>query len=184
MSSDDDNNELKKAKYYYEAVLKLHELSQKSYERTNKKIDILIGVLSTVIPILTGIGYVVLSSTLAVSFFVVYLFSLSTFVWALAKCVHLLAPRRFFCVDVGKLMKKHDKKPLSYIIFKVSSTWEDTVKKNFAKINSLGVDLEGIVRLIIIGLGLLVVSFLLLGVEFYLMEHSADPTALLILLPF
>lgn len=179
MSSDNDNEELKKAKFYYDTVLKLDAISAKSYERTNSKINILIGVLSTVIPILTGVGYVVLSNTLAVSFFIVYLISLSTLVWALAKCVHLLAPTWLYALDVGEIMKKYDKKPLSYIIFKVTSTWEDTVKKNFGKINSLASDLEGIVRLTIIGLGLLVVSFLLLGVEFYLMEH---PVELMILL--
>lgn len=63
MSVADDNDELKKAKFYYEAVLKIDEHAQKSYERVNTKINIYITVLSTLIPILTGVGYIAFSST-------------------------------------------------------------------------------------------------------------------------
>jgi hypothetical protein len=184
MSVADDNDELKKAKFYYEAVLKTDGHAQKSYERVNTKINIYITVLSTLIPILTGVGYVAFSSTLAVPFFTVYLISLGVFVWALAKCLYLLTPRKFSLVDVGDIMKRYDKKPVSYIISKVAATWEETVKESATTVSSLGSDLGSIAKLIIIGLGLLVISFLLLGVEFYLTAHSANPTALMILLPF
>ncbi len=169
MSSGDNNEELKKAKFYYDAVLKLEELSQKSYERTNTKTNIFIGVLSTVIPILTGIGYVVLSNTFAISFFVFYLISLSVLVWALAKCVHLLGPTWFTCIDLGYHMKANDKKPLSYIIFKISSKWEDIIKRNFSTIGDFFFGLQQIVRLIIVGLTALVFAFSQLGTEYYVM---------------
>ncbi len=105
---------------------------------------------------------------------------LIVFVYALAKSVYLLLPIRLYAVEVGKIMQRYDEEPLSYVMFKVISTWEDTIKKSIAKISTIGSNLGEIVKLIIIGLGLLVVSFLLLGVEFYLMESSADPSALVI----
>lgn len=169
--SADDNEELKKAKFYYDAVLKLEELSQKSYERTNTKINIFIGVLSTVIPILTGIGYVVLSNTLAMSFFVFYVISLSLLVGALAKCVQLLSPQWFLCIDVNYFMKAYRKKPLDYIVSKIASKWESIIQRNFGKINLFFSGLRQIVTLIIIGLTALVFAFIQLGIEYYLIPN-------------
>jgi hypothetical protein len=171
----DDNGELKKAKFYYDAVLKLEELSQKSYERTNTKINIFIGVLSTVIPILTGIGYVVLSNTLAMSFFAFYVISLSVLVGALAKCVQLLSPQWFLCIDINYFMKSYRKKPLDYIISKIASKWESIIQKNFEKINLFFSGLQQIVRLIIVGLTALVFAFIQLGIEYYLIPNLAKP---------
>jgi hypothetical protein len=170
MSSRPNDEELQKAKFYYDAVLKLEELSQKSYERTNTKINIFIGVLSTVIPILTGIGYVVLSNTFAVSFFVFYLISLSIFVWALAKCVQMLSPTWFTCIEIGEFMKEYDKKPLSYIIFKVSSKWESIIRRNFERIGSFAFGLQQIVRLIIVGLIALIFALVQLAIQYYLID--------------
>jgi hypothetical protein len=169
MSSNSDE-ELQKAKFYYDSVLKLEELSQKSYERINTKINIFIGVLSTAIPILTGIGYVVLSNSIALSFFVFYLISLCVFVWALAKCVQLLSPTWFNCIDIGAFMKEYDKKPLSFIIFKVSSKWESITRRNFERIGSFAIGLQQIVRLIIIGLTSLIFALIQLATQYYLID--------------
>jgi hypothetical protein len=123
MSPEDEDGELKKAQFYYDAVVKADEISMRSYERTNAKISLFIGVLSTVIPILTGLGYLVLSNTIAVPFFIFYVISLSFFIIALGECVHLLAPKYFDCADFGKLVVRYDKKPLNFIIFKIAHTW-------------------------------------------------------------
>lgn len=174
MSDEDENGEVKKARFYYETVVKSDEMSTRSYERTNTKINLFIGVLSTVIPILTGLGYVVLSNTIAVSFFVFYVVSLSIFVTALAKCVHLLAPRYFLCVDFGELMVRYEKKSLDFIIFKIAHTWEDAVKENVNRIKKLRSGLQQTVQLIIIGLTALVFSFVLLGIDYYLVGFLAQ----------
>jgi hypothetical protein len=183
MPSDDDNEELKKAKFYYEAVLKLEELSQKSYERTNTKINIFIGVLSTIIPILTGIGYVVLSNAFAASFFIFYVISLSILVGALAKCVHLLGPKWFACIDIGHFMKKYRKESSDYVISKVASKWEAIIQRNFGKISLFSSGLQQIVRLTIVGLIALVFAFVQLGIEFYLMPILIEAPYKTIMLP-
>jgi len=170
MSSEPNDEKLQKSKFYYDAVLKLEELSQKSYERTNTKINIFIGVLSTVIPILTGIGYVVLSNTLAISFFVFYLISLCVFIWALAKCVQLLSPTWFTCIEIGAFMKEYNKKPLSYIVSKISSKWEAIIRRNFERIGSFAFGLQQIVRLIIVGLTSLIFALVQLAIQYYLID--------------
>lgn len=170
MPSEEENDEVKKARFYYEAVVKADEISTRSYERTNSKISLFIGVLSTVIPILTGLGYLVLSNKIVVPFFIFYVISLSFFVIALAKCVHLLAPKYFFCVDFGKLMEKYEKNPLGFIIFKIGHTLEYAVKENVNRILSLRSGLQRTVQLIIIGLVALVFSFVLLGMNYYMFD--------------
>jgi len=170
MPSEDENGELKKAQFFYDTIVKADEISTRSYERTNTKISLFIGVLSTVIPILTGLGYLVLSNAIAVPFFIFYVISLSFFVAALAECVHLLSPKYFECVDFGKLMIRYDKKPLEFIIFKIAHSWEDVVKDNVKRINSLRSGLWLTVRLIIVGLVALVFSFSLLGIDYYVID--------------
>jgi len=177
MPLEDENGELKKARFYYDAVVKADEISTRSYERTNAKINLFIGVLSTVIPILSGLGYLVLSNIIAVPFFIFYIISLTFFVVALAQCVHLLSPKYFDCVDFGKLVVRYDKEPLDFIIFKIAHTWEEVVKKNVKRINSLRSGLWRTVRLIIVGLIALVLSFSLLGTDYYLIDFlsSVEP---------
>ena len=67
--------------------------------------------------------------------------SLIVFVYALAKSVYLLLPIRLYAVEVGKIMQRYDEEPLSYVMFKVISTWEDTIKKSIAKISTIGSNL-------------------------------------------
>jgi hypothetical protein len=168
MPPENENDELKKARFYFDAVVKADEISTKSYERTNTKISLFIGVLSTVIPILTGLGYVVLSNTIAVPFFLFYAISLVLFVVALVECVHLLAPKYLGCPDFGGLMAEYDKKPLDFIIFKIATSWEDVVKDNVRRINTLFSGLQRVVQLTISGLVALAFSFSLLGIDYYI----------------
>jgi hypothetical protein len=65
-------------------------------------------------------------------------------------------------------MKELDNEPLDYNIFKIASTWNDIIQSNVAKINEAHADLKQVVELIIIGLGFLLVAFVLLGIDYYL----------------
>jgi hypothetical protein len=64
-------------------------------------------------------------------------------------------------------MKKYDKKPLSYIIFKISSKWENIIRRNFAEIGLSFSGLQEIVGLIIVGLTSLVFAFIQLATDYY-----------------
>jgi hypothetical protein len=138
---------------------------------------VFIGVLSTAIPILTGVGYLTLTSMSTISFFVFYAISLSILVIALAKCVHLLAPKWFSCVDVGEILRKNDGETVSFNIFQVAATWEDCIKDNIRQVNALYSGLKLTVRLTIIGLIGLILAFLSLGTEYYLITYltQTDP---------
>jgi len=174
LSSGEENDEVKKARFYYETVVKADEISTRSYERTNSKISLFIGVLSAVIPLLTGLGYVVLSKSIVVPFFIFYVLCLVFLVWALATCVHLLAPKYFICVDFGEFMVDYEEESLDYIMFRISHTWEYAIKENIKRILALGTALQRTVRLIMIGLLALVFSFILLGIHYYLSNILKD----------
>jgi len=174
MSSEEENDEVKKAKFYYETVVKADEISTRSYERINSKISLFIGVLSAVIPLLTGLGYLVLSSSIVVPFFIFYVICLVFLIFALATCVHLLSPKYFICVDFGDFMVSYDEESLDFIIFKISHTWEYAIKENINRILALGSALQRTVRLMIIGLLALIFSFTLLGIDFYLSDFLKE----------
>jgi hypothetical protein len=173
--------ELEKAEFFYDSVSKLDEISTRAYERNKDKIHIILGVLSTVIPLSTGVGYYILSSMFSLPFFLIFLLSLAFFVVALARGVLLLEPKWFLYVDVKMLIQRYEKKPLSFIRYKVSSTWMDTINKNISVINSLRSGIKQMVILIVIGLVLLIIAFLIIGIELYLMKMQNDPMSLFLL---
>lgn len=175
MSSQD---ELEKAKFFYDAVAKLEGISTKAYQRNKEKIHIILGVLSTVIPISTGVGYYILSNIFSLPFFIFLVCCLGFFVGALARGVHLLEPRWFLYVDVKMLMERYDRKALSFIISKVASTWADVISKNIRVINSLRSGIRQMVILILAGLSFLIVAFLALGIELYFTMTQNDPMLL------
>ena len=175
MSSEE---ELEKAKFFYDSVAKLDETSTRAYERNKTKIDIMLGVLSTVIPISTGVGYYILSNTFSFPFFLLFVSCLVSFVSALARGVYLLEPKWFLYVDVKMLMKRYENEPLSFILFKVASTWDDTINKNISVINSLRSGLRQMVIFMLVGLSLLVLAFIALGIELYLIRMQNDPISL------
>jgi hypothetical protein len=174
-------DELEKAKFFYDSVAKLEEISTRAYERSKEKIHIILGVLSTVIPISTGVGYYILSSVFSLPFFILFVISLGSFVGALGRGVLLLEPKWFLYVNVKKLIQRYEKKPLSFILFKVSSTWNDTIEKNISVINSLRSGIKQMVILIIVGLTLLIIAFLAIGTELYMMRMQNDPISLFVL---
>jgi len=163
-----EKDEREKASFYYDAVSKMEESFTKSYERNISKVQIFIGILSAVIPILTGVGYLTLSDMSTISFFLFYAISLGILVITLAKCVHLLAPKWFTCVDTGEILRKNDNETLSYNMFQVAASWEDCIKDNIKEINTLYSGVKLIVWSTIIGLVGLIFAFLSLGIEYYL----------------
>jgi hypothetical protein len=173
MPSEEENIKTEKARFYYETVVKAEEILKWSYEKIHSKISLFIGILSAVIPLLTGAGYVLLSNVTAVLFFIFYVISLFCLVIALAICVHLLAPIYFKTPDFGEFVKEYDEKSLEFIIFKISHSWEDMVNENSVRIKSLHYRLQRTVQLIIIGLVALVFSFVLQGMEYFIIEPYA-----------
>lgn len=171
-------DELETAKFFYASVTKLDEISTRAYERNKEKIHIIMGVLSTVIPLSTGVGYYILSSMFTLPFFILFLITLSSLVGALARGVLLLEPKWFLYVDVKMLIQRYEKKPLSFILSKVASTWDDTIEKNISVINSLRSGIRQMVILIFVGLVLLIIAFLALGIEMYVMKGRNDTTSL------
>jgi cytochrome b561 len=164
MSSDED---LKKAEFFYELVTKAEETSTKANERNTTKVQIMLSVLSTVIPISTGIGYYILSNTFSIPFFLLFVFSLIFFIIATCRGVYLLESKWFRYVDVGLLMERYDKEPLSFIIYKIASTLHDANEKNIKTINASKTGLKQMVVLIIAGLVVLTVAFSILGLQMY-----------------
>ena len=94
--------------------------------------------------------------------------SLVILIIALAQCIHLLSPQDFRHVDTVEIMKELDDELLYYNIFKVALTWNDIIKNNIAITNELHADLGRVAKSIIVGLGLLVAAFVLLGIDYYL----------------
>jgi hypothetical protein len=181
LSSDED---LKKAKFFYELVRKAEETSTKANERNITKVQIMLSVLSTVIPISTGIGYYILSNTFSIPFFLLFVFSLVFFILATCRGVYLFDPRWFRYVDVKLLMERYEKEPLSFIIFKISSTLHDANEKNIKIINDSKAGLKHMVILTIVGLALLTVAFSVLGLQMYYRSMQTDPSASLLHLFF
>ena len=68
MSAHIETEEYKKAKFYYESIDKFDKVVRNSYKRLNSKVDIFIGILTTVIPILTGIGAIIVTNVVSYLF--------------------------------------------------------------------------------------------------------------------
>jgi hypothetical protein len=172
MSSSDV--ELIKAQFYYEAIQKLEDRSQLSYDRANSKVNILISIISTIIPIVAGIGYVVLSTIISLGFFIFYITTLVLLVTSLVKCVNLLGPKWFTCIDMEHFMRKYDNKDLSYLIFKVSSKWEKIAKENLRRIAELSIKMQQIVELLIFSLISFVIAFAQLELDWHFLPALAQ----------
>src|SRR5271157_3091756 len=171
MSSDED---LKKAQFFYELVRKAEETSTQANERNTTKVQIMLSVLSAVIPISTGIGYYILSNTFSVPFFLLFVSRLIFFIIATCRGVYLLESKWFRYVDVGLLMERYDKEPLSFIIYKIASTLHDANEKNIKIINASKTGLKQMVILTIAGLVMLTIAFSVLGLQMYYRGMQVD----------
>ena len=161
---DSDEEELKKARFFFELALKSDEVLQKANERLNEKVKGLITISATLIPIVVGLGYYILKQTTTYWVLISFLLSLASFVLSIIIEVFIQRPTGFRFLNPKKFMRKFQKKPLVYVINKSASTWSDTVAKNKRVINSKEFWLDAMLSLVCLGLAILVVTFLALGI--------------------
>jgi len=179
-----DNPELQKAKFYYSTIAKHDDFFKRTYSSVVSKIGSCITVLTTLIPILTGLGGIVFLNYISIPFFALYVISISLLVIALAKCVHLLTLEDFRHINTKEILIHFRDKPLEFGIFKIASTWQEKITRNLSIINLMNHDLKVIVKLIIIGLSFLVAAFVVLAAQWYLLGYIEEPTtSVLLILP-
>lgn len=174
------NEDLKKAEFFYELVRKAEAISTRANERNITKAQIMLSVLSTIIPISTGIGYYILSNTFSIPFFLFFIVSLVFFIIATCRGIYLLDSKWFRYVDVGLLMERYDQEPLFFIISKIASTLHDANEKNVRIINASKVGLKQMIILTVAGLGFLTVAFFIMGLQIYYTGAKVQsPTSIL-----
>ena len=172
MSPSDD--ELEKAKFYNASVLKLEEATTKAYEHSITKIQIMLGIVSAIIPISAGVGYYILSNTFSLFFFLLFVGSLVSFILATVRGVILLDTKWFEYKNLKLLVERYVKESLSFMIFRITTNLFDANDHNVGVVNSLRAGLKQMVILIIVGLILLTIAFSILGVQIY--SNSINPT--------
>jgi hypothetical protein len=160
---DSDEEELKKARFFFELALKSDEVLQKANEHLNQKIQGLITVSAALVPIVVGLGYYILKQTAPSWVLVTFFLSLVSFVLSIIIGVFIQRPTGFRFLNPKKFMRNFQKKPLIYVINKSASTWSDTVAKNKRVINSKEFWLDAMLSLVSLGLAILVITFVALG---------------------
>jgi hypothetical protein len=159
------DEELEKAQFFFDFVVKADHITAQSNERVLKKIHGVLTLASTLIPIVFGLGYFVLSQTKQWTIFFLIFASLVIFLLAIARGILLLRPKHFFYVNVLDLITKYKDEPLSVIINKSAVTWADIVNDNHDAINSREKGINQMLILIALGFIVLAVTFLALGVS-------------------
>ena len=171
LSSDE---ELEKAKFYNASVLRLEEATTKAYEHIITKIQIMLGIVTAIIPISAGVGYYILSNTFSLPFFLLFVGSLISFIFATVRGVSLLNTKWFEYKNLKLLVERYVKESLSFMIFRITTNLFDSNQHNVGVVNSLRVGLKQMAILIIIGLMLLTIAFSILGVQIY--SNIINPT--------
>jgi hypothetical protein len=158
-----EEEELKKAQFFFELVLKSDEVLQKANERLNEKVKGFMTISATLVPIVVGVGYYILKQTSMHWVFIPFLLSLASFVGSIIIGIVVQRPTGFRFLNPKKFMEKFREKSLVYVINKSASTSSDIVQKNKKVINSKEFWLDAMLSLICLGLTILAVTFLLLG---------------------
>ena len=171
LSSDE---ELEKAKFYNASVLRLEEATTKAYEHMLTKIQIMLGIVSAIIPITAGVGYYILSNTFSLFFFFLFVSSLSSFILATVRGVTLLDSKWFQYKDLKLLVERYVKESLSFMIFRITTNLFDANEHNVGVVNSLSKGLKQMVILTIVGLLFLTIAFSIMGVQLY--SNNINPT--------
>jgi len=159
------DEELKKAQFFFDFVVKADHITAQSNERVLKKIHGVLTLASTMIPIVFGLGYFVLTQTREWIIFFPIFGSLVVFLLAIARGILLLKPKQFFYVNVLDLINKYKDNPLPFIINKSAVTWADIVNHNHDVINSREKGIKQMLILIALGFIVLAVTFLGLGIS-------------------
>ena len=160
------DEELKKAQFFFDFAAKADQITEQSNERVLKKIHGVLTLASTLVPVVFGLGYFVLSQTKQQVTVIPIFLSLILFLLAIARGIFLLKPKQFFYVDVLKLIEKYKDETLSFIINKSAVSWADIVNDNQTVINSREKGINQMFMLIALGLILLAVAFLTIVIPF------------------
>jgi hypothetical protein len=155
-----NDEELKKAQFFFDFVAKADHKTEQSNERVLKKIHGVLTLASTLVPVVFGLGYFVLSQTKQQATAIPIFLSLILFLVAIARGIFLLKPKQFFYLDVLKLIEKYKDETLTFIINKSAVSWADIVNDNQTLINSKENGINQMLILITLGLILLAVAFL------------------------
>jgi len=158
-----EEEELQKAKFFFKLALKSDAVLQKANERLNEKIKGFIAISATLVPIVVGLGYYILTQKTANWVFIPFLLSLGSFVLSIIIGVFIQRPTGFRFLNPKKFKRKWDQKPLIFVVYKSASTWSDIVAKNKRVINSKEFWLDAMLGLICLGSAILAVTFLALG---------------------
>ena len=164
---DEKEEELQKAKFFFELALKSDELVQKAGERLNEKIKGFMTLSATLVPFVVGLGYYILKQTATYWVLISFLLSLGSFVLSIIIGVFIQRPTGFRFLNPKKFKKKWKEKPLIYVVNKSASTWSDIVAKNKRVINSKEFWLDAMLSLICLGLAILAITFLALGLTIW-----------------
>lgn len=159
------DEELKKAQFFFDFVVKADNITAQSNERVLKKIHGVLTLASTMIPIVFGLGYFVLSQTKEWTVFLPIFVSLLIFLVAIARGILLLRPKQFYYVNVLDLINKYKDESLPYILNKSAVTWADIINHNHDVVNSREKGINQMLILIALGFIVLAIAFLGLGIS-------------------
>lgn len=160
-----DNEELEKAKFFFDLTLKSEQVIQQANERLTEKIRSSFALASTLIPIVVGLGYFILKETDTFWIFWFIFPSLIAYIYAIARGIFLHMPSGYKFVNPMKAIDKHKEKSLRFIIGRSSYGWSRSVDHNKRLINSKERGLKHMLTSIAIGLLILIISFLALGIS-------------------
>lgn len=158
-------SEEEQAKIFLELALKTDQAIQEANKRLAEKIKGVFAIASTLIPIVIGLGYFIIKETRVYWILWSIFLSLVMFLLAIILGIWLQRPTDYRYVDASVIVKKHNGKPLRYIINKFASTYSDIANHNASIINAKENGLNLMFILVVIGLMILAVSFLFLAIS-------------------
>ncbi len=154
------NEELQKAQFFFDFVAKADHITEQANERVLKKIHGVLTLASTLVPVVFGLGYFVLSQTKQQLTVIPIFLSLILFTLSIARGISLLKPKQFFYPDVLKIIQKYKDEALVNVINLSAVSWADIVNDNQDLINSKEKGINQMLVLITLGLILLSIAFL------------------------
>jgi hypothetical protein len=158
-----DEEDIAKAKFFFELALHSDKVITQAYERLNVKIRHVFTIASTLIPIVVGLGYFFIKEY---NWVVIPIFAcLVSLLLAIFQGISLQKPTSFSVFKPYEFTQKFHKSSYRYIVEKSASTWSGTVRKNRQIINSNENGLNTMLRYITCGLSILIITFVLLGID-------------------
>ena len=161
MSSEQDD--IERAKLYLQLSLKTDDIIQQAYTKLTDKIKSIFTLASALVPIVAALGYFIAKETSAYWILYPIFFSISAFVAAICLGIHIFRPKSFKYLDPNFIVHEYRKKSLRYVINKWASGYCQIANKNARVVNSAEIRLNYMYSCIVIGLGILGLSFLLLA---------------------